>query len=98
MPPFPREDTRPTVVIRHNNGTEYPAFLRYSCGPKQGFFWDSYGDDMQEVELAIVALSQAPYPRSVAPMVFKLPIRQPNVKAQATPTRSAANTQNHEQN
>ena len=30
MPPFPREDTRPSVVVRHNNGTEYPAYLRYS--------------------------------------------------------------------
>jgi hypothetical protein len=78
MPPFPEEDTRAKVVIRHNNGTEHPAYLRYSRGPKQGFFWDIYGDDMQDVELAIVALSQAPYPRSVAPMVFKLPIRQPN--------------------
>lgn len=77
MPPHPNPDTRPTVVVRHNNGTEYPAFLRYSCGPCQGFFWDVYGDDMQSVELAIIALSKAPYPRSVAPIVFKIPLRQP---------------------
>lgn len=86
MPPFPREDTRPRVVVRHNNGTEHPAFLRYSCGPKQGFFWDIYGDDMQKVELAIIALSKAPYPRSVAPLVFKLPIRQPNNSGQTAAT------------
>lgn len=74
MPKFPGPDTRPKVVVRHNNGTEYPAFLRHSCGPKQGFFWDVYGDDMQNIELAIIALSQAPYPRSVAPIVVKFPI------------------------
>ena len=82
MPPFPKLDTRPRVVVRHNNGTEYPAFLRYSCGPRQGFFWDVYGDDMKEVELAIIALSQAPTPRSVAPIVFKLPAREPNAQAE----------------
>ena len=81
MPPHPGPDTRPRVVVRHNNGTEYPAFLRYSRGPKQGFFWDVYGDDMQDVELAIIALSQAPYPRSVAPTVFKLPMHQPNAES-----------------
>ncbi len=75
MPPNPRPDTRPRVVVRHNNGTEHPAFLRHSCGPKQGFFWDIYGDDMQETELAILALSKAPYPRSVAPLTFKLPLK-----------------------
>ena len=85
MPPFPRDDTRPKVVIRHNNGTEYPAFLRHSKGPKQGFSWDIYGDDMHDVELAIVALSQAPYPRSVAPLVFKLPVGQPNALHELPP-------------
>lgn len=72
MPPFPSPDTRPTVVVRHNNGTKHPAFLRYSCGPRQGFFWDVYGDDMHSVEVAILAISQAPYPRSVAPIVVSL--------------------------
>lgn len=63
------------MQVRYNDGTEYPPFLRYSCGPKQGFFWDIYGDDMHSVELAIIALSNAPYPRSVEPMVVKFPIR-----------------------
>lgn len=71
MPPHPSPDTRPSVVVRHNNGTAHPAFLRHSRGPKQGFFWDIYSDDMQEIELAILALSQAPYPRSVSPLTFK---------------------------
>lgn len=76
MPPYPDSTTRLSVQVRYNNGTEYPPFLRYSCGPKQCFFWDIYGDDMQSVELAIIALSNAPYPRSVAPIVVKFPLRQ----------------------
>lgn len=74
MPPFPREDTRPSVQVRCNNHDKYPAYLRHSCGPKQGFFWDIYGDDMQTAELALLALSQAPAPRSVAPMTFTIPL------------------------
>ena len=57
MPPYPDKDTKPTVVVRYKN-----SFLRYSAGPKQGFFWDCYGADMLTVELAIIALSQAPIP------------------------------------
>lgn len=74
MPPYPHEDTKPTVQIRHNNGTKYPAFLRYSKGPAQGFFWDAYGDDFHNSELALIALSKAPTPRSVAPSTFTIPI------------------------
>lgn len=58
MPPFPREDTQPTCVIKHGE-----QFLRYSNGPLQGFFWDMYGDDFHSPELAIVALSQCQPPR-----------------------------------
>ena len=74
MPPHPNENTRPTLRIRYNDGSEYPPFLRYSAGPKQGFFWDIYGDDFCNAELAIIALSQAPAPRYVGPIVFKLPL------------------------
>ncbi len=74
MPPHPRPETRPRVVVRCNNHPEHPAYLRHSKGPKQGFGWDSYGDDMQTVELAFIALSQAPAPRSVAPLTFKIPM------------------------
>jgi len=30
------------------------------------------GDDMQDIELAIIALSQAPFPRNVGPLEFKI--------------------------
>ena len=62
MPNFPREDTKPTCVIRHVTGESH-EFLRYSNGPLQGFFWDIYGDDFHSPELALVALSQCPPPR-----------------------------------
>ncbi len=57
MPPYPREDTRPKVVVKCGN-----SFLRYSAGPKQGHFWDMYGDDYQTPELALLAILQAPIP------------------------------------
>lgn len=72
MPPSPRLDTRPSVQVRFNDGTEHPPFLRYSRGPKQGYFWDIYGEDMQTIELAVFALSQAPAPRNVGPIVFSI--------------------------
>lgn len=78
MPPYPDEKTRPSVQVKYNDESEYPPFLRYSKGPKQGFFWDIYGEDMLSVELAIVALSQAPYPRSVGPITFKLDLGKKN--------------------
>lgn len=84
MPPYPREDTKPTVQIRHNNGSKHPAFLRYSKGPKQGFFWDTYGDDFQNIELAIIALSNAPTPRSVAPLTFTIPLNKKAVDSKET--------------
>ena len=79
IPPFPREDTRPECRVcwerpePHGN-----IFLRYSKGPSQGFFWDCYGDDMQSVELAIIALSRAPHPSALDgyPQVFSLPLRE----------------------
>ncbi len=57
MPPYPLPDTKPRVVVCCPKG-----FLRHSKGPAQGFFWDIYGDNMQSIELAIIALSRAPYP------------------------------------
>lgn len=57
MPPYPREDTRPSCVVKCGE-----AFLRHSAGPKQGFFWDIYGDDFIKPELALVALLHAPTP------------------------------------
>lgn len=74
MPPYPGKDTRPRLVIRFDDGTEHPPFLRHSNGPLQGFSWDIYGDDFQTVELAILALSQAPVPVNVGPITFRIPL------------------------
>ena len=57
MPPYPREDTRPKCVVRYKD-----SFLRHSSGPRQGHFWDCYGDDYITPELAFMALLEAPVP------------------------------------
>lgn len=51
------------IKIKHTN-EDRTSFLRYSAGPKQGFFWDIYGENFQSFELAIIALSEAPLPYS----------------------------------
>lgn len=75
MYPHPNSKDRPQVVVRFNDGSEYPPYLRYSKGPKQGFFWDIYGEGMNSIELAVIALSQAPAPRNVGPVVFRIPLK-----------------------
>lgn len=72
MPPYPRPDTRPRLVIRFNSTSDHKPFLRYSQGPRQGFLWDVYGDDFQTKELAVIALANAPAPVSVDPITFEL--------------------------
>lgn len=57
MPPFPRPGTRPICVVQFEG-----SFLRYSNGPRQGHFWDCYGDDYFRPEIALIALLQAPIP------------------------------------
>lgn len=57
MPPYPRPDTQPRVVVEFRG-----QFLRYSCGPRQGWFWDGYGDDLKTPGLAFKALLEAPCP------------------------------------
>jgi hypothetical protein len=57
MPPHPRPETMPRVVVKCGG-----SFLRHSAGPRQGFFWDVYGDDMLSVGLAFKALLEAPCP------------------------------------
>ena len=69
------EDEHAYVAVIYDNGTEYKPKLRYSKGPKQGFFWDIYGDDMNSVELAIIALANAPAPVNVGPITVSLPIK-----------------------
>lgn len=57
MPPYPDADTRPKCVVKCGR-----SFLRHSAGPQQGFFWDVYGDDFLNPELALLALCSAPVP------------------------------------
>lgn len=68
MPPFPREDTKPICVVRWrdprkevSDGDDY-RYLRHSDGPRQGTFWDVYGDDFHSPELALVMLAQSQPP------------------------------------
>jgi len=84
MPPYPNKDTRPSTVVVYKNDHS-DVFLRYSKGPRQGFSWDIYGDDMHSVELAIIALSTAPLPmnyrKAEYPAVYKLSgIKKENLK------------------
>jgi len=65
MPPHPREDTQPTCQVRYRYDDGTDTWLRYSKGPLQGYFWDSYGEDMHSPELAVVALMTAPPPPRV---------------------------------
>ena len=68
MPPFPREDTKPTCVVRWCDPRKPEVerddyrYLRYSNGPLQGTFWDVYGDDFHTPELALVMLSRSQPP------------------------------------
>lgn len=59
LPPCSRHDTKPKLVVYH---PYYESFLRYSRGPHSVPAWDVYGDDFQTVELALIALMNAPAP------------------------------------
>jgi hypothetical protein len=72
MPSDAGENTKPSVQVHYRPDIEYNPRLRYSNGPKQGFFWDIYGENMKTVELAIIALSMAPVPIDVSPTVFRI--------------------------
>lgn len=76
---YAKEGARPEVHVRvpmHSDNEHHEAethsYLRFSKGPKQGFFWDCYGDDFGTIELAILALHQAPPPMYCGPLVFKI--------------------------
>lgn len=60
MPPFPDKGTRPTCIVRVGDSK-----LRYSHGPRQGYFWDIYGDDFGNPVRALLALMAAPVPPSL---------------------------------
>ena len=58
MPPYPRPGTQPKkFVVKHRRSN---MFLRHSCGPIQGYFWDMYGDDFDHEEWALWAAYHAP--------------------------------------
>lgn len=69
MPPFPREDTRPTCQVRYVYDSGEETFLRHGGGPLQGYFWDVYGSDMHSPELALIAISMAPAPPRVGVVI-----------------------------
>lgn len=65
MPPNPRPETRPSCQVHVTNDNGHEWRLRYSNGPLQGYFWDSYGEDFHSPELALIAISQSPAPPGV---------------------------------
>lgn len=71
------------LVIRYNDGTEHPPFLRIFtqsgfCDPnsnaENGLLWDIYGDDFKTIENAILALRYAPEPKPMSVYTFSLNI------------------------
>lgn len=62
LPEHAKSDTKPKCVVRH---ALTGLFLRYSKGPRQGYFWDIYGEDMHSPELALVSLYGAPMPNAI---------------------------------
>jgi hypothetical protein len=84
VPPYPRPGDKPTCVVHYKD-----AFLRYSCGPAQGFFWDCYGDDFLNVALALRAILECPIPpeRGGEAFVFRIDLPLPQSEARATPTQ-----------
>jgi hypothetical protein len=87
MPPFPRADTRPTCVVRFGPDDKDGQWLRCAGGPLGGLFWDIYGDDMGNQELALLALCRAPAPPILMGQkfyqTFSVPLRQASEKGGA---------------
>jgi hypothetical protein len=61
--PFAK-DSEPTRCVVHYPmpWRERGLFLRHSKWPRQGHFWDIYGDDYQTPDLALIAFLEAPVP------------------------------------
>lgn len=77
MPPHPLPSTVPRCVVRYTgsmSSDEEEGFLRYSKGPRQGHFWDMYGDDYTNLALALVAVLHAPPPPKRYSQVFNVPL------------------------
>jgi hypothetical protein len=66
LPANADEGDRPECRVRYVREDGHVYFLRYSKGPLQGYFWDLYGEDMNEPELAVVAISRSPAPPGVS--------------------------------
>jgi len=63
IPSYPGPARTPErVLVMYTRSEKTTVYLRYSKGPKQGYFWDLYGDDFQTPTLAIFALTRAPAP------------------------------------
>lgn len=56
-PPHAAATDSPRCVVKYGQ-----MFLRWSCGPIQGYFWDIYGDDFKHAEWALLGLMDAPVP------------------------------------
>jgi hypothetical protein len=81
MPPYPRPDTKPTIVVRYDEW-----FLRRSrrsgqfmssenTGVQNGLFWDAYGDAFDSVEEATAAMTAAPaVPEGKPYLTFTIPL------------------------
>lgn len=74
LPPFSGENHRPMKVVIYY--PKFDSFLRYSRGPKQGYFWDVYGDDFMTVGLALLALRETNKPVGKPYLEFVLPINK----------------------
>lgn len=75
MPPHPGKDTVPRCVVAMTAESGERCFLRYSKGPRQGHFWDVYGDDYLTPELALMALADAEPPPPAFSITFVIPLK-----------------------
>lgn len=57
MPPYPDERTKPKTVIKYRN-----SFLRTSRGSWTGSFWDCYGADFHDLDLAFAEVLKCEAP------------------------------------
>lgn len=65
--PYSDKGERPSVKVRYRAfGSDHASYLRHSAGPRQGWFWDCYGDPVQSVGLALRALIEAYRPFGVS--------------------------------
>ena len=66
MPPHPNKDTRPRCVVRYRRENGNETFLRSGGEAWPVLFWDVYGDDFRQPEMALLAIARAPAPSHVS--------------------------------